>query len=954
MRLPPWARPTTSRARRVELPSLAAVAQLVEHFTRNEGVSGSNPLGGLLGLAGLLCLAIGERSAARHETGRTLSRSKGPLASRALWRARGPSAAERSPIFLRPDEAAELAGLSKRTTYRTIQRGGLHALRLRIRREDFDEWVTFVRGPRRVAPASGRPAASDDARELWRASSLASPGSGHDVRDTRYMSEVERRSSAAPVARSVAPGGPVPNSRIEHENFTVDTGLFRELGELLVGRDSTALVELIKNAYDADATSVTVVGRDLDDPSKGLIVVSDNGNGMSVGEFRKGFLRVASRLKSEGDRRSPTYHRRFTGAKGIGRLAAHKLARELTVESRAAAKPVPHNSGRKVASSLLATINWDEVERHETLEDVGDAISVGERAIASDDVPGTTIRLASLRRAWTDRERTLFVREVSTFQPGEALCNAIAPKYTRPLLFDSPRLRDAGVQTDLSVTLGGDFEVGEDYSVDLLAAAAWVIEIDARERDVHYAVAPTATYARKEQLEATAHTATMRRDQRGAAFQARIFVRSGSAPQGLGDAYGVRVYMEGFRVLPYGEAGNDWLDVNRRYAMRGRGIPFRGDVDDRSLADLSDREAGLVAVPLRNIFGGVFLTETGAPSLRMLVNREGFVPDESFLEIADVVSNGLALQTRLSAALRPDRRPRRTELRTDREDKAVDRQPAREVLDSVLEGIRAVSAQPDVAVAVREQLAVAEDELERVQADVLDEQAMLRVLASLGTQTAAFVHEVSAALGSVGSLKRTVDEMLHRPPQPKEIAELQRRVDALQRTLERQSSYLVEIVSPDARRRRSRRRYRQHFDIAALLLQDAADREEITLRNDIPEGLKTPPMYPAEITSIFTNLLSNAIKAAGHGGVVAARGSRVDGRTEVVVENTGAAVDLNTADSWFDPYRSTTAVVDPSLGHGMGLGLTITRAMLAEYRGEIAFTEPADDFDTAVSLSLPA
>ena len=39
--------------------------------------------------------------------------------------------------------------------------------------------------------------------------------------------------------------------------FTVDTHLFRELGELLVGRDSTALVELIKNAYDADAEEVT-------------------------------------------------------------------------------------------------------------------------------------------------------------------------------------------------------------------------------------------------------------------------------------------------------------------------------------------------------------------------------------------------------------------------------------------------------------------------------------------------------------------------------------------------------------------------------------------------------------------------------------------------------------------------------------------------------------------------
>src|ERR1700760_4902545 len=100
--------------------------------------------------------------------------------------------------------------------------------------------------------------------------------------------------------------------------FTVDTHLFRELGELLVGRDSTALVELIKNAYDADATTVTVVGQDLDNAANGVIVVSDDGNGMDADQFRRGFLRVASRLKSKGDRRSETYQRRFTGAKGIG------------------------------------------------------------------------------------------------------------------------------------------------------------------------------------------------------------------------------------------------------------------------------------------------------------------------------------------------------------------------------------------------------------------------------------------------------------------------------------------------------------------------------------------------------------------------------------------------------------------------------------------------------------
>src|SRR5207244_841758 len=99
---------------------------------------------------------------------------------------------------------------------------------------------------------------------------------------------------------------------------------FRELGELLVGRDSTALVELIKNAYDADAKEVIVHGENLDDPKVGIIKIIDDGVGMTPERFKEGFLRIASRLKESGDRHSARYRRRFTGAKGIGRLAAHK------------------------------------------------------------------------------------------------------------------------------------------------------------------------------------------------------------------------------------------------------------------------------------------------------------------------------------------------------------------------------------------------------------------------------------------------------------------------------------------------------------------------------------------------------------------------------------------------------------------------------------------------------
>ena len=40
--------------------------------------------------------------------------------------------------------------------------------------------------------------------------------------------------------------------------FTIDAGLIQRLGYELVGRAETAVSELIKNAYDADARNVNV------------------------------------------------------------------------------------------------------------------------------------------------------------------------------------------------------------------------------------------------------------------------------------------------------------------------------------------------------------------------------------------------------------------------------------------------------------------------------------------------------------------------------------------------------------------------------------------------------------------------------------------------------------------------------------------------------------------------
>ena len=195
--------------------------------------------------------------------------------------------------------------------------------------------------------------------------------------------------------------------------FTVDTHIFRELGELLVGRDSTALIELIKNSYDADATEIVVYGEALDDPRRGFITITDNGIGMTQTEFENGFLRVASRLKEEGPRVSKKFGRRYTGAKGIGRLAAHKLARLIQVHS------IAWKGGQSTDRYALdAIIDWDEIENHQTLDELRDnAILIETPQVSRTANQSTQIRLERLRRRWTQDERKRFIQEVDTFEP---------------------------------------------------------------------------------------------------------------------------------------------------------------------------------------------------------------------------------------------------------------------------------------------------------------------------------------------------------------------------------------------------------------------------------------------------------------------------------------------------------------------------------------------------------
>ncbi|HEY5708576.1 MAG TPA: ATP-binding protein [Solirubrobacterales bacterium] len=736
---------------------------------------------------------------------------------------------------------------------------------------------------------------------------------------------------------------PKPRKGAGATGFTVDTQLFRELGELLVGRDSTALTELIKNAYDADATHVVVTGEGLRD-ADGSITVSDNGVGMTRAQFVNGFLRIAGRGKSEGERRSPRLERRYTGEKGIGRLAAHKLAGQLTLSSVAADLPALEGSRR-----LQARIDWGEVERAETLDKLSaGALDVGVASLKGRSPAGTTLELLELRRQWSDEDLETFVREVDSFEPPALLTEPLDGLVAEPLLFERPKIRDGDPDDRFEISLEGDFDVGEDLWLEVGKAMTWVVEMVGTPEEVLYRFAP-ANEANPDPDDLFEASLEVEDPEVQPSFKARVLVRETTRSTRRSRKFtdqvaGVRVYVEGFRVAGYGARGNDWLELDADYSRRTSGL--RLDLPGLRSPLEARKKEGLRTLPNNSYLGAVFLTHGGAPDLKLLINREGFVSSPQYLALRDSVRAGLDLLTRFRAGRKLAKRsPRTTPVLLSTEERV------QEGIEQAVERARAVRALAANASAgpvleKTEELIGELEKLSRLADEMSEERSVLRSVAAVGTQMASFVHEIENIVATAATLEELLSHLGDVfPENAEELVAVQETMRDVRGRIERQASYLTDVTGVRSQRRRKRMKLGDRVEAAVRLLAPAADRLGIEIDNRVDGDLRTPLMLSAEITTAITNLVSNAVRAAGPDGkiAIAAGPSSDDPRAAawLRIENTGREVDPGEGERWFRPFESTSVKdVDPLLGQGMGLGLPLTRSALAAYGATVAFVKP--------------
>ncbi|MCP5061552.1 MAG: sensor histidine kinase [Ignavibacteriae bacterium] len=125
------------------------------------------------------------------------------------------------------------------------------------------------------------------------------------------------------------------NKDIKYLQFNFDISAYRLLGRELITDRITALFELVKNSYDANAENVTVEFLNINPKTnESKIIISDNGIGMSFEDIRDKWMVIGTSSKRRNRVSSAPYYRKVVGKKGVGRFAVDKLGAKLLLKTK--------------------------------------------------------------------------------------------------------------------------------------------------------------------------------------------------------------------------------------------------------------------------------------------------------------------------------------------------------------------------------------------------------------------------------------------------------------------------------------------------------------------------------------------------------------------------------------------------------------------------------------------
>ena len=737
-------------------------------------------------------------------------------------------------------------------------------------------------------------------------------------------------------------------------SFEVESAILKEIGEQMFGSSETALTELIKNSYDADATQATLEWSD----SK--IILTDDGHGMTEDEFLNAWMKIGTSNKISNSK-SKKYERDLTGSKGIGRFAVRFLGETLDFTSVAEAA-----TGR---TKLSAMFNWPEIDNETDVKKVRIRYRL-ERDVS--DPVGTRLEIGDLKH--TD-DFGSSVKRVRT-----DLLNIETPLI--PLLEDLGLKEGKRMKSDpgfnfVDRELNGDFRQGNIdslpetgvHSVASKVLGAFLARVEVRysaemgelrfivtHKDRREKISFKALFADEVGSDIVADIRFLPR--RKGVFSSLNGVDGRRAHSWVKDHCGIGVYDRGFRIPPYGYGNNDWLyqdfdQVSSRRDWRSDLMKQHFPMEPEILS--TPRLNYMLNLPKTTQVIGIVFIESDRKrddqGLTPNMDRQGFKTNTAYLQMVEIIRAALeyvAMEDKKILLKREDEenRRRKEEIRAD--------------IKKAIKLIKETkSLTPEDKARVVDQYQYLSRNIEDLESYDREARESLEIMSLMGVIAGFMTHEYQSA---IDHLEKASDLLGKLSKKDKRFLAYKEGIDKSMAYFVSYIEYTKAFVTSLNRGKDPKFKVLPRIQHVVDTFSGYCDDNSISVNtSDIEDGLEGPRVPLALYQGIIQNLFTNAIKAliserndARQIKFIAWNEETGKRKKHIIqVMDNGPGIPDALRNHIWDPLFTTSSNENNPLGSGMGLGLSLLRKAVKQHKGVIDLKEPPHGFATCFQVELP-
>jgi signal transduction histidine kinase len=725
--------------------------------------------------------------------------------------------------------------------------------------------------------------------------------------------------------------------------FNVHAYTARLIGRENVSKLEGAVLELVKNTYDADA-SVCVL---YYEESTGTLYIADNGNGMTENIIRRHWMTIGN--SSKVNNYTTKKGRIQTGAKGIGRFALDRISDVCKMITISDNESLEWNvnwsdfSSGTTITEIYADLNQINYSINDFLKDVKNT-SLKSLISKEFKTTGTVFKLNLLRDEWSG---TLVERIRNN------LATLIPPEIEN--IFKVYFFCEDTDQKKAAVTIN-DGHFSYDYKIEFKASLKGKVLIkifreefdfqDQFDRVFHEAgfsssdrqyfkgkpIVHVTTLAelvpKKMKMENTLgkFSGILYFSKLSASKEEKekYFYKDFSSRKDYRDSFGgIKIYRDNFRVRPYGEpqtSNYDWLLLSNRKT--------------KSPAAISHPN-GKWRVTADQILGSVYISRTNL-TLPDQANREGIVETKEFGNFKEVLKAIISLfeEDRQYVGRILSRYYDATHFTEQFEEEILKK--AKKEESSKKDSGDTTSTSPQF-IEVSKAKTVIENK-ENIIRDLEDENRLLRALATTGIVTNTYIHEIKDSTHKLSMKIVMAKEALEIDDDKAEAIEYINAANDIKNSFNSWFKVTIESVRRD-------KRTMKDVDLKQLLQGLINSWNDVAWNKDIRINLQIDELifncFSYEIESVFNNLITNSITSFDS--------TRVDLKEiniNVSASNRGIVIEYEDTGAGLSPAykRAPRRILEPSetdkrneFGEpiGTGMGMWVIAKTVSEYNGEI-------------------